>query len=66
LVLASPRHHPLAPPPTELLDPDDVGALAALQARIEGGDRVSVVGPPERRGSRLRVPLAVVPAEVAR
>lgn len=59
VLLAGAAVHPLAPPPTELLDPDDPAALRELQARIEAGARVRVVGRPWSAGSHVRVPLEV-------
>ncbi len=56
-VLASPRAHPLAPPPNALLDVDDVAALVALQREIESGLLVQVVGAPFAHGTHVRVPL---------
>lgn len=57
--------HPLAPPPNELLNPDDPAALQALQARLEAGWRVRVVGPARGHGAHLRVPLATTAPEAA-
>lgn len=56
-LLVSPRVHPDAPPPNALLDVDDVGALKALQQKIEDGQRVLVVGHPIEHGAHVRVPL---------
>jgi hypothetical protein len=56
-LLASPRVHPGAPPPNTLLDVDDVDALKALQADIERGERVQVVGHTIEHGAHVRVPL---------
>lgn len=41
------------------LDVDDHDALIAIQARIESGQRVAVVGPAEIRGAETRIPLQV-------
>ncbi|MEY3013454.1 MAG: hypothetical protein RIT45_2189 [Pseudomonadota bacterium] len=59
VLLAGAGTHPLAPPPDTLLDPDDPAALRDLQARIEAGARVRVVGRPWQTGSQIRVPLEV-------
>ena len=56
-LLASPRVHPLAPPPNMVLDLDDVDSLLALQRDIEEGCSVRVVGHPVHYGSHVRVAL---------
>jgi hypothetical protein len=50
------------PPPAAVdryLDPDDRQALQSLQAEIETGLPVAIVGPAEIRGAETRVPLRV-------
>jgi len=42
---------------TRYLDPDDPAQMIALQAEIEAGTPAWVIGPPEVRGARTRVPL---------
>jgi len=64
-LLASPSSHPSAPPPNSLLDPDDVGALRALQQEIEAGWRVRVVDRPAYYGSQVRVALHKTPPATA-
>ena len=56
-LLAGPRTHPAAEPPNAWLDPEDTAHLRALQAEIEEGTKVHVVGHPAYYGSRVRVPL---------
>ena len=46
------------PEPTMHLDGNDVGAMKALQAQIEGGKRYRLVGPPERRDGSVFHPIA--------
>ncbi len=61
-LLASPRVHPLAPPPNMVLDLDDVESLLALQRDIEDGWTVRVVGHPVHYGSHVRVALHRAPS----
>lgn len=56
-ILAAPRAHPDSPPPNSLLDADDAQALMELQAEIEEGHRVVIVGRPLHHGTFVRVPL---------
>jgi hypothetical protein len=52
-VMGDPAFSIVQPPPDFELYADDEEAIKALQSRIEGGERVEMVGPPALQGTRI-------------
>ncbi len=56
-LLAGPNVHAIAQAPNGWIDPDDADALMALQAEIEAGACIQLVGRPQYYGAQIRIPI---------